>query len=92
MDTQEARPEHYAGSSEANKVKEAALEAVAPVTGFQQSERKPERTTTHRKSSYDRGVQIAAAKLRVATDRRIGETTPDWIKELAAEKPSSRAS
>lgn len=34
-----------------------------------------------------RGVQRAAAALRIATDRRLGETTPPWIHDLAAEKP-----
>jgi hypothetical protein len=48
--------------------------------------------TVHRPASYDRGVQIAAARLRVVTDRKLGETTPEWIKELAAEKPRSSAS
>lgn len=36
--------------------------------------------------SYDRGVQIAAARLRVVCDRRLGKETPDWLRELAAEK------
>lgn len=40
----------------------------------------------HLPSSYDRGVQIAAARLRVICDRRLGNETPDWIKQLAAEK------
>lgn len=42
----------------------------------------------HRPSSYDRGVQIAAARLRLATDQTEGKTTPDWIVALANEKPS----
>jgi hypothetical protein len=46
------------------------------------------RLSTHRNSSCDRGLQIAAAKLRVATDRRIGETKPDGTKERAAQKPA----
>jgi hypothetical protein len=43
----------------------------------------------HRPASYDRGVQIAAAQLRLVTDRRLGQTTPEWIKELAREEPES---
>ena len=38
----------------------------------------------HRAASRDRGVHIAAAKLRLVTDRRLGLATPDWVKELAA--------
>lgn len=38
-------------------------------------------------AARDRGVQIAAAQLRLVTDRRLGEETPEWIKQLAAEKP-----
>lgn len=39
-----------------------------------------------------RAMQIAAAQLRLVTDRRLGKTTPEWVKQLAAEKPHSRAS
>jgi propanediol dehydratase small subunit len=39
-----------------------------------------------------RAMQIAAAQLRVVTDRRLGKQTPEWVKQLAAEKPHSRAS
>lgn len=42
---------------------------------------------SHRAASYDRGVQIAAAQLRLVTDRRLGQDTPEWIKELAREEP-----
>lgn len=38
----------------------------------------------HRAASRDRGVQLAAAKLRLVTDRRLGRSTPDWVRELAA--------
>lgn len=44
---------------------------------------------SHRPASYDRGVQIAAAQLRLVTDRRLGQTTPEWIKELAREEPQA---
>ena len=36
-----------------------------------------------------RAMQIAAAQLRLVTDRRLGKQTPDWVKQLAAEKPHS---
>jgi hypothetical protein len=45
-----------------------------------------------RPASKDRGVQIAAAKLRLVTDRRLGLETPDWVRELAAEKPHRHGS
>ncbi|NVM96096.1 hypothetical protein [Arthrobacter wenxiniae] len=48
--------------------------------------------TKHRAASYDRGVQIAAARLRLVTDRQLGMETPTWIKELAAEKDRNSAS
>ena len=59
----------------------------------QEPDREQETTgSSHRSASYDRGVQIAAAKLRCVTDSRLGQATPEWIKELAAEKPQQRAS
>ncbi|WP_142122249.1 hypothetical protein [Arthrobacter sp. SLBN-122] len=39
-----------------------------------------------------RAIQIAAAQLRLVTDRRLGKQTPEWVKQLAAEKPDSPAS
>lgn len=38
----------------------------------------------HLPASGDRGVQIAAAKLRLVTDRHLGLPTPDWVSELSA--------
>ncbi|MGO4250311.1 hypothetical protein AB4Y87_24225 [Paenarthrobacter sp. RAF54_2] len=38
-------------------------------------------------AARDRGVQIAAAQLRLVTDRRLGKETPDWVRQLAAESP-----
>lgn len=35
----------------------------------------------------ERAVQIAAAQLRIITDRRLGKETPGWVKNLAAEQP-----
>jgi hypothetical protein len=46
----------------------------------------------HRASSYDRGVQIAAARLRLVTDSQLGLETPAWVKELASGKPSRSTS
>jgi hypothetical protein len=39
----------------------------------------------------DRAMQIAAAQLRLVTDRRLGKPTPEWVKELAAERPPHSA-
>ncbi|HEX9086210.1 MAG TPA: hypothetical protein VF867_01630 [Arthrobacter sp.] len=33
----------------------------------------------------ERAFEIAAAQLRLVTDRRLGKVTPEWVKELAAE-------
>ena len=35
-------------------------------------------------------VQIAAAQLRLVTDRRLNKQTPGWVEELAAETPYRR--
>ncbi|HEY8295687.1 MAG TPA: hypothetical protein VIG41_10140 [Micrococcaceae bacterium] len=35
--------------------------------------------------SGERGVQIAAARLRLVTDRRLEKATPEWVKSLAAQ-------
>jgi hypothetical protein len=40
----------------------------------------------YRAASRDPGVQVAAANLRLVTDRRLGRSTPDWVKDLAAER------
>lgn len=52
----------------------------------------PAPKTRHRAASYDRGVQIAAARLRLVTDSQLGLETPDWVKKLAAVKPRTRVS
>lgn len=46
----------------------------------------------HRAASYDRGVQIAAARLRLVTDSQLGLKTPAWVEELAAGKSRSTVS
>jgi hypothetical protein len=35
----------------------------------------------------DRAIQIAAAQLRLVTDRRLGKVTPERVKTLAREEP-----
>lgn len=37
-------------------------------------------------------MEIAAAQLRLVTDRRLGKVTPEWVKTLAAQKPHAHAS
>lgn len=39
----------------------------------------------------ERAMEIAAAQLRLVTDRRLGKPTPEWVKELAAEDPPRTA-
>lgn len=73
MTAQESDREHESSAAE---VKEPKHAAVSP-------------TLSHRPASYDRGVQIAAAQLRLVTDRRLGQTTPEWVKELAREEPQA---
>jgi hypothetical protein len=71
MTAQESDREHDSGAAE---VKEPKHAAGSP-------------KLSHRPASYDRGVQIAAAQLRLVTDRRLGQATPEWVKELAQEEP-----
>ncbi|MGY2746618.1 hypothetical protein ACQCSU_01420 [Pseudarthrobacter sp. O4] len=35
----------------------------------------------------ERAMQIAAAQLRIVTDRRLGKPTPEWVTELASDEP-----
>lgn len=72
MTAQESEREHQASAAAAGERK---------VDGIGSS------NVSHRAASYDRGVQIAAAQLRLVTDRRLGKTTPEWVKELAQEEP-----
>ena len=44
----------------------------------------------HQETSGDLSVQVAAAHLRVVTDRRLGQVTPDWVESLAAGKHRSQ--
>jgi hypothetical protein len=71
-----------------------AREGIAPVTPVRESgtgsapDRERDgtrRKSSHRPASFDGGVQIAAARLRLVTDRRLGRATPEWIRELAGE-------
>ena len=79
MITQDSDRGHDTASAAETKAAHAADTAAEP-------------KTRHRAASYDRGVQIAAARLRLITDSQLGLETPDWVKELAAGKPRSRAS
>ncbi|MEW1950803.1 hypothetical protein AB0280_16310 [Pseudarthrobacter sp902506025] len=46
----------------------------------------PELNARHPSTRTRGAMQIAAAQLRLVTDRRLGKQTPDWVKQLAAEK------
>ena len=50
-------------------------------------EASPEVELPKRVDQDERALQIAAAQLRLVTDRRLGKQTPEWVKQLAAEKP-----
>ena len=36
-------------------------------------------------------VRIAAARLRITTDAKLGKETPQWVKDLAEEDPCPKA-
>lgn len=78
MITQDSDREHDTASAAETKATHRADTSAAP--------------KRHRAASYDRGVQIAAARLRLVTDSQLGLETPDWVKELAAGKPRTRVS
>ncbi len=48
--------------------------------------------TKHRAASYDRGVQIAADRVRLVMESQLGQETPAWVEELAAGKSLSHVS
>lgn len=37
----------------------------------------------------ERAMEVAAAQLRLVTDRRLGKRTPEWVRALADEKPGA---
>ncbi|MBG0738975.1 hypothetical protein IV500_06000 [Paeniglutamicibacter antarcticus] len=39
----------------------------------------------------ERAMEIAAAQLRLVTDRRLGKQTPEWVRALAAEPSGAYA-
>ncbi|BCW78885.1 hypothetical protein [Arthrobacter sp. NicSoilC5] len=65
---------------------------AAPHLGRHEAEKSPEAERQKRVDPDERAIQIAAAQLRLVTDRRLGKQTPEWVKQLAAEKPHPRAS
>lgn len=74
---------------------QTAGQAVEPGSGTSTPPGVDPRNTEHRRyrpASYDRGVQIAAAKVRVATDKKLKQKTPQWIVELSREEKSASAS
>lgn len=40
----------------------------------------------------EHAMEIAAAQLRLVTDRRLGKITPEWVMALTAERPPTRDS
>ncbi|MDQ0664727.1 hypothetical protein QFZ35_003225 [Arthrobacter ulcerisalmonis] len=65
---------------------------AAPHLGRHEAEGSREAERQKRVDPDERAIQIAAAQLRLVTDRRLGKQTPEWVKQLAAEKPDPRAS
>ena len=65
---------------------------AAPQPRRHEAEGSPEAERQKRLDPDERAIQIAAAQLRLVTDRRLGKKTPEWVKQLAAEKPHPRAS
>jgi hypothetical protein len=53
---------------------------------------KPLKDAEEKISVGERAMEIAAAQLRLVTDRRLGKVTPDWVKALAVDRPHPRAS
>lgn len=52
----------------------------------------PEVETPGAADEDERAMEIAAAQLRLVTDRRLGKVTPEWVRALAAEEPHPHAS
>lgn len=66
--------------------------SAAQHRGRHEAEGSPEVDCPKRVDHDERATQIAAAQLRLVTDRRLGKQTPEWVKQLAAEKPYPRPS
>ena len=47
-----------------------------------------ERTTAHQKTAKVTRAQVKAARGKIATDKRQGKTTPQWIYAVADAKRS----
>lgn len=88
MISRESDREHHAGPVKA----EDAAESTTPESGRTDYESTRPPRAAHRTASFDRGVQIAAARLRLVTDSQLGLETPDWVRKLAAEKPRRASS
>lgn len=49
------------------------------------SRRDADRAPTAEQTTALHQVQVQAARLRLVTDRKLGKTSPPWVRQLAAE-------
>lgn len=47
-------------------------------------------TTESRAAAKPTPLQVAAAKLVITADRKLGDQTPDWIERVAQGRPANR--
>jgi hypothetical protein len=72
-----------AGEEEARILQVASSDSLTQqVTALEDVEARPHPTRTSLATGQDR-VKVEAAKLRVVTDRKLGQPTPEWIVKLA---------
>ena len=63
--------------------------ATHPVRRGAHAAASPEINSPDAFAEAERAMEIAAAQLRLVTDRRLGKQTPEWVKALADEKPDT---
>lgn len=74
-----------AGEEEARILRVASNDSLAQkVTALEDVEARPPSPKTSMAPRQDR-VRVEAAKLRMVTDRKLGQQTPEWIVDLADE-------
>jgi hypothetical protein len=74
---------NLAGEEEARILQVASSDSLAQqVTALEDVETRPHSPRTSMATGQDR-VKVEAAKLRVVTDRKLGQPTPEWIAKLA---------
>lgn len=51
-----------------------------------QGESTAKRAPSRARVGQEDRIRIRAARLRVTTDKKLGKTTPEWVKDLAKRK------